>query len=278
VNTASIPLLTRVSGLNQTIASNIVEFRDQHGAFRSRSQLKKVPRLGDKTFEQAAGFLRVMNGDNPLDASAVHPEAYAVVERIGAKSGREIRTLIGDSLFLRGLKIEEFVDERFGAPTVRDILKELDKPGRDPRPEFKFATFQEGVEDLKDLKPGMVLEGAVTNVTNFGAFVDIGVHQDGLVHISALSHTFIKDPREVVKAGDIVKVKVMEVDLPRKRIALSMRLDDTPGEQTSGGGAGRAPSRGAGQPARGRREEPAPTGTFAQLFAQAAQKKQDKKG
>src|SRR5690606_34753415 len=230
VNTASIPLLTRVSGLNQTIASNIVEFRDQHGAFRSRSQLKKVPRLGDKTFEQAAGFLRVMNGDNPLDASAVHPEAYAVVERIGAKSGREIRTLIGDSLFLRGLKIEEFVDERFGAPTVRDILKELDKPGRDPRPEFKFATFQEGVEDLKDLKPGMVLEGAVTNVTNFGAFVDIGVHQDGLVHISALSHTFIKDPREVAKAGDIVKVKVMEVDLPRKRIALSMRLDDTPGE------------------------------------------------
>jgi len=268
VNTASVPLLTRVSGLNQTIANNIVEFRDQNGAFRNRQQLKKVSRLGEKTFEQAAGFLRVMNGDNPLDASAVHPEAYEVVENISAKTNRAIRTLIGDSSFLRSLKVEEFTTERFGAPTVRDILKELDKPGRDPRPEFRFATFQEGVEEIKDLKPGMVLEGSVTNVTNFGAFVDIGVHQDGLVHISALSHTFVKDPRDVVKAGDIVKVKVMEVDLARKRIALSMRLDDTPGAP-SAEGAGRGPRREARAP----RQEPAKSGTFADLFAQAAQKK-----
>jgi len=270
VNTASVPLLTRVSGLNQTIANNIVEFRDQNGASRNRNQLKKVPRLGEKTFEQAAGFLRIMNGDNPLDASAVHPEAYEVVERISAKTGREIRTLIGDSSFLRSLKVEEFTTERFGAPTVRDILKELDKPGRDPRPEFRFATFQEGVEEIKDLKPGMVLEGSVTNVTNFGAFVDIGVHQDGLVHISALSHSFVKDPRDVVKAGDIVKVKVMEVDLARKRIALSMRLDDTPGEPSSTG-AGRG--RGSRGEARAPRQEQPKTGTFADLFAQAAQKK-----
>src|SRR5690606_27245280 len=241
-------------------------FRDQNGAFRNRQQLKKVSRLGEKTFEQAAGFLRVMNGDNPRDASAVHPEAYEVVESISAKTNRAIRTLIGDSSFLRSLKVEEFTTERFGAPTVRDILKELDKPGRDPRPEFRFATFQEGVEEIKDLKPGMVLEGSVTNVTNFGAFVDIGVHQDGLVHISALSHTFVKDPRDVVKAGDIVKVKVMEVDLARKRIALSMRLDDTPGAP-SAEGAGRGPRREARAP----RQELAKRGTSADLFAQAAQ-------
>ena len=271
VNTASAPLLTRVSGLNQTIANNIVEFRDQNGAFRNRQQLKKVSRLGEKTFEQAAGFLRVMNGDNPLDASAVHPEAYEVVESISSKTDRDIRTLIGDSSFLRSLKVEEFTTDRFGAPTVRDILKELDKPGRDPRPEFRFATFQEGVEEIKDLKPGMVLEGSVTNVTNFGAFVDIGVHQDGLVHISALSHSFVKDPRDVVKAGDIVKVKVMEVDLARKRIALSMRLDDTPGEPSSDGAAR---SRGPRQKeARVPRQEQGKSGTFADLFAQAAQKK-----
>src|SRR5690606_6063303 len=246
-------------------------FRDQNGAFRNRQQLKKVSRLGEKTFEQAAGFLRVMNGDNPLDASAVHPEAYEVVESISSKTDRDIRTLIGDSSFLRSLKVEAFTTDRFGAPTVRDILKELDKPGRDPRPEFRFATFQEGVEEIKDLKPGMVLEGSVTNVTNFGAFVDIGVHQDGLVHISALSHSFVKDPRDVVKAGDIVKVKVMEVDLARKRIALSMRLDDTPGEPSSDGAAR---SRGPRQKeARVPRQEQGKSGTFADLFAQAAQKK-----
>ena len=229
VNTASVPLLARVSGLNSTLAANIVSYRDQNGAFRTRSQLLKVPRLGDKTFEQAAGFLRISNGDNPLDASSVHPEAYPVVEKIVARCGREVKTLLGDTAFLKTLKPHDYTDERFGVPTVMDILKELDKPGRDPRPEFKTATFQEGVEDLKDLVPGMVLEGVVTNVTNFGAFVDIGVHQDGLVHISALSNKFIDDPRKVVKAGDVVKVKVQEVDVKRRRIALTMRLDDEVG-------------------------------------------------
>ena len=242
VNTASPALLTRISGLNTTLASNIVEFRNQNGAFKSRDALKKVPRLGDKTFEQAAGFLRVMDGDNPLDRSAVHPESYVVVEKIAAKNGRPVRGLIGDSAFLRSLKPAEFVDEKFGVPTITDIIRELDKPGRDPRPEFKTATFMEGVEEIKDLQPGMILEGTVTNVTAFGAFVDIGVHQDGLVHISALSNTFVKDPREVVKAGDIVKVKVMEVDVQRKRIALSMRMDDPidqkgSGEKRTGGDA-----------------------------------------
>src|SRR5690554_4759521 len=271
VNTASAPLLARVSGISPALAEGIVAHRDTHGPFRSRRELTGVPRLGPKAFEQCAGFLRITGGEDPLDASAVHPEAYPVVERISAKTGREIRTLIGDSSFLRSLKVEEFTTERFGAPTVRDILKELDKPGRDPRPEFRFATFQEGVEEIKDLKPGMVLEGSVTNVTNFGAFVDIGVHQDGLVHISALSHTFVKDPRDVVKAGDIVKVKVMEVDLARKRIALSMRLDDTPGEPSSDGAAR---SRGPRQKeARVPRQEQGKSGTFADLFAQAAQKK-----
>ncbi|WP_313286869.1 Tex family protein, partial [Stutzerimonas kunmingensis] len=209
VNTASAALLARISGLNSTLAQNIVQFRDANGAFKSRSELKKVPRLGDKTFEQAAGFLRVMNGDNPLDASAVHPETYPLVKRIAADTNRDIRSLIGDSAFLKRLDPKQFTDETFGLPTVTDILSELDKPGRDPRPEFKTAEFQEGVEKLSDLEPGMVLEGVVTNVTNFGAFVDIGVHQDGLVHISALSEKFVKDPYEVVKAGDIVKVKVM---------------------------------------------------------------------
>ncbi len=248
VNTASAPLLAKVSGLNQSIANNIVEFRDHNGAFNSREDLKQVSRFGAKTFELSAGFLRVANGENPLDASAVHPESYSVVEKIAAKNQREIRGLIGDSSFLRGLKPADYTDDTFGLPTVTDIINELDKPGRDPRPEFKTARFQEGVEKITDLNPGMVLEGTITNVTNFGAFVDIGVHQDGLVHISALSNTFVKDPRDVVKAGDIVKVKVMEVDVPRNRIGLSMRMDDQPGEKVerkSGGGQKRHQNRGA---------------------------------
>jgi len=228
VNTASSALLARISGLSTTLAENIVRHRDQHGAFVSRDALKKVPRLGDKTFEQAAGFLRVMNGDNPLDASGVHPESYPLVMRMLEDLKRPARELIGDAAALKRIEPARYTDERFGLPTVRDILSELEKPGRDPRPEFKTAEFKEGVEDLKDLKPGMILEGVVTNVTNFGAFVDIGVHQDGLVHISVLANKFIKDPHEVVKAGDVVKVKVVEVDEKRKRIALTMRLDDTP--------------------------------------------------
>ncbi|GGP19646.1 Tex family protein [Silvimonas iriomotensis] len=226
VNTASAALLTRISGLNSTLATQIVNYRDANGAFQNRKQLLKVPRLGDKTFEQAAGFLRVMDGDNALDRSAVHPEAYPVVEKIIAKVQKDVTSLIGDGAFLKKLNAAEFTDERFGLPTVKDILAELEKPGRDPRPEFKTASFAEGVEEIADLKVDMVLEGVVTNVTAFGAFVDIGVHQDGLVHISAMSHKFIKDPREVVKAGDVVKVKVQEVDVKRKRIALTMRLDD----------------------------------------------------
>ena len=226
VNTASSALLARVAGLNNTIATNIVSYRDENGAFRKRSVLKKVPRLGAKTFEQAAGFLRVMQGDDPLDASAVHPEAYEVVTHIADKNSRAIKSMIGDSAFLQSLNPKDFITDSFGLPTIKDIISELNKPGRDPRPEFRFATYKEGVEEIKDLIPGMVLEGTVTNVTNFGAFVDVGVHQDGLVHISALSHQFVKDPREVVKTGDIVKVKVMEVDAGRKRIGLSMRLDD----------------------------------------------------
>lgn len=226
VNTASAPLLARISGLNATLAGNIVTYRDQHGAFPNRSALKKVPRLGDKTFEQAAGFLRIMNGDNPLDASAVHPEAYPLVERIVARLKVGIKGLIGDSTTLRRLAPAEYTDEKFGLPTVKDILSELEKPGRDPRPEFRTATFQEGVEELKDLQPGMILEGVVTNVANFGAFVDIGVHQDGLVHISALAQKFVKDPHSIVKAGDVVRVKVLEIDPVRRRIALTMRLGD----------------------------------------------------
>jgi uncharacterized protein len=275
VNTASPALLTRISGLNQTLAGNIVEFRNQNGAFKNREQLKKVPRLGDKTFEQAAGFLRITNGDNPLDASAVHPESYSVVEKIVAKSGRAVKNLLGDSAFLRDLKPGDFTDQKFGVPTITDIIRELDKPGRDPRPEFKTATFMEGVEQIKDLEPGMILEGTVTNVTAFGAFVDIGVHQDGLVHISALSHQYVKDPRSVVKAGVIVKVKVMEVDAARKRIALSMRLDDTPGEKPQGG---RGAERNAGNNRQPRRDAKPQqqNGTFAQLFAAAAEKKNNR--
>ncbi|MCB4795977.1 RNA-binding transcriptional accessory protein [Pseudomonas sp. NP21570] len=274
VNTASAALLARISGLNSTLAQNIVQFRDANGAFKSRSELKKVPRLGDKTFEQAAGFLRVMNGDNPLDASAVHPETYPLVKRIAADTDRDIRSLIGDSAFLKRLDPKQFTDETFGLPTVTDILSELDKPGRDPRPEFKTAEFQEGVEKLSDLEPGMVLEGVVTNVTNFGAFVDIGVHQDGLVHISALSEKFVKDPYEVVKAGDIVKVKVMEVDIPRQRVGLSMRMSDTPGAKTDGprGGAGKPRGNAPRSERHAKEEKPAPANAaMAALFANAKQ-------
>ena len=223
VNTASAPLLARVSGLNKTLASNIVAFRDSNGAFKARTGLKKVPRLGPKAFEQAAGFLRIMNGKNPLDASAVHPEAYPVVEKISEATKRPLKSIIGDVAFLKTLKPATFADGQFGVPTVTDIIAELEKPGRDPRPEFKTATFQEGVEAISDLKSGMQLEGVVTNVTAFGAFVDVGVHQDGLVHISELSDRFVKDPREVVKAGDVVKVRVKDVDVARKRIALTMK-------------------------------------------------------
>ncbi len=272
VNTASAALLARVSGLNSTLANNIVEFRNQNGAFASRASLKKVPRFGEKTFEQAAGFLRVAGGDNPLDASAVHPESYFVVEKIAQKNTRDIKGLIGDSSFLRGLKAADYTDEKFGVPTVTDIIKELDKPGRDPRPEFKTAQFQEGVEEITDLVPGMILEGTVTNVTNFGAFVDIGVHQDGLVHISALSHNFIKDPREAVKAGDIVKAKVMEVDVPRKRIALSLRLDDTPGEKVEGNKGSRAPSQNQQRAAQKNNPAPATMGSMGALLQQALKK------
>ncbi|GAA3815321.1 Tex family protein [Amycolatopsis tucumanensis] len=260
VNTASTPLLTRVSGITAGLAENIVNHRDTHGPFRSRSALKDVARLGPKAFEQCAGFLRIRGGDDPLDSSSVHPEAYPVVRRILSKTGIELRELIGNERVLRKLRPEDFVDETFGLPTVTDILAELEKPGRDPRPAFKTATFAEGVEKIGDLKPGMRLEGVVTNVAAFGAFVDIGVHQDGLVHVSAMSKNFVKDPREVVKPGDIVKVKVLEVDIPRKRISLTLRLDDEVGggrAKPAGGGGG---ERRGGQPRKGgqpKRREPA---------------------
>ncbi|ARN73629.1 Tex family protein [Oceanicoccus sagamiensis] len=277
VNTASSALLSRVSGLNQTIAHNIVELRDQQGSFKNREALKSVKRFGDKTFEQAAGFLRVMDGDNPLDASAVHPESYSVVEKVVSLNDRSIASTIGDSRFLKALNPADFTDEQFGLPTVTDILGELDKPGRDPRPEFKTAEFKDGVEKLSDLIPDMILEGTVTNVTNFGAFVDIGVHQDGLVHISALSDTFVKDPRTVVKAGDIVKVKVLEVDIPRKRIALTRRLTDKAEPQQKADRDNR--SRGKANKAQHNNQHNTQRkdksgsgkqqGTFAQLFADA---------
>jgi len=255
LNTASVPLLARVSGLNSALANSIVLHRDTHGAFTSREALRKVPRLGDKTFEQAAGFLRINQGDNPLDCSSVHPEAYPVVERILARIGKGIAEVVGKPEALKGLSPGDFTDERFGVPTVRDILTELEKPGRDPRPEFKTATFQEGVESLADLRPGMILEGVVSNVAAFGAFVDIGVHQDGLVHVSALANRFVKDPHEVVKAGQIVKVRVLEVDPKRQRIALSMRTDepaakDAPAKTAAGQGAPR--NQDARKPAAGR--------------------------
>ncbi len=236
LNTASAPLLARVSGIGAGLAENIVAHRDSHGPFRSRAALKDVPRLGPKAFEQCAGFLRIRGGDDPLDASGVHPEAYPVVRRMVKAGGAEVAALIGDTKTLRSLKPQDFTDERFGLPTVTDILKELEKPGRDPRPAFRTAAFKEGVEKIGDLQQGMVLEGVVTNVAAFGAFVDVGVHQDGLVHVSAMSRTFVKDPREVAKPGDIVKVKVLDVDVPRKRISLTLRLDDEPGRPAGGGG------------------------------------------
>ena len=287
VNTASVPLLARIAGLSGALAENIVRVRDEKGPFPNREALKEVPRMGPKTFEQAAGFLRVPQSDNLLDASAVHPEAYPVVERILADiaqralipaegEGAGVRGLVGNTTLLSQLEAAHYTDEKFGLPTVQDILRELEKPGRDPRPEFKTAAFKEGIDALKDLQPGMLLEGVVTNVTNFGAFVDIGVHQDGLVHISALSNKFVKDPREVVKAGDVVKVKVVEVDEKRKRVALTMRLEEAgsgrrgePGERPAGR-RGPPPTReprpappaGTAQPRPARRTEPsAPGGT-----------------
>ena len=273
LNTASSALLSRVAGLSTALAENIVAQRNVKGAFKSRKELLEVSRLGAKTFEQCAGFLRIHNADNPLDASAVHPEAYPLVERIAKQSGREVRGLIGDSSVLKALKPADFADERFGVPTVSDILKELDKPGRDPRPEFKAAEFREGVETLNDLKLSMVLEGTVTNVTHFGAFVDIGVHQDGLVHISALSDRFIDDPRSVVKAGDIVTVKVMSVDIPRKRVGLSMRLDDQPETENAankGSGSPTDPRSGSRKPARSQRDSAKSTETAAPIGALGA--------
>jgi len=277
VNTASSALLRRVSGLNQTIADNIVEHRDQKGPFKNREELKLVPRFGQRTFEQAAGFLRIANGDNPLDSSAVHPETYALVERIARDNNTAQQSLIGDSKLLRQLDAASYVDDRFGLPTIRDIVAELDKPGRDPRPEFKTATFKEGVETIKDLQPGMRLEGAVTNVTNFGAFVDIGVHQDGLVHISALANKFVKDPHKVVKTGDIVTVKVIEVDSDRKRIALSMRTDDEV-PSTSYDGANRPSDAGKNRPTKTKQvaakvKKESVKGSMAALFEQALNNK-----
>jgi uncharacterized protein len=269
VNTASAPLLARISGLSVSLAEGIVSHRDAHGAFRSRAQLREVPRLGPKTFEQAAGFLRIADGDNPLDASAVHPEAYPVVERILADLRRPVSELMSDATILRRVDAARYTDERFGLPTVRDILRELEKPGRDPRPEFRAATFRDGVEEVAHLQPGMILEGVVTNVTNFGAFVDVGVHQDGLVHISAMSSRFVKDPREVVKAGDVVKVTVLEVDVKRQRIALSMRLDDAPGARGAQGGGAAPAGRPAAAPRRDDRPRAAPEPQGAGIMADA---------
>ncbi|WP_419210200.1 Tex family protein [Providencia manganoxydans] len=252
LNTASVALLTRVAGLSKMIAQNVVSWRDENGRFNDRKQLLKVARLGPKAFEQCAGFLRITNGDNPLDASTVHPEAYPVVEKILEVVRQPLKEIMGNSQALNNLSPRDFTTEQFGVPTVTDIIKELEKPGRDPRPEFKTATFAEGVETMNDLTPGMILEGSVTNVTNFGAFVDIGVHQDGLVHISSLSNSYVEDPHKVVKAGDIVKVKVIDVDIPRKRIALTMRLDEQPGESNS------SPRRANNQADKGTRKAPTP--------------------
>jgi len=277
LNTASAPLLTRVSGLNTTIANNIVAFRETNGAYQSREDLKKVPRLGEKTFEQAAGFLKVPNGVNPLDNSSVHPESYGLVKDIAAKASKDVSAIIGDGQFLKAVNASDFVSDEVGLPTIKDILAELEKPGRDPRPEFVTAEFKEGVEEISDLKDDMVLEGVVSNVAAFGAFVDIGVHQDGLVHISMMSDQFISDPREVVKAGDVVKVKVMEVDVPRRRIALSMRMSDSASDYQ----AEKATPRGERQSKAGQRRvqqnnqqaNNASQGGMAALFAAAQQKK-----
>ena len=274
VNMASPPLLARVSGLNVMLATNIVAYRNENGSFKSRAALKKVPRLGPKAFEQAAGFLRIMNGTNPLDASAVHPEAYALVERISETTKRPFKSLIGDRAFLKTLKPAQFADATFGIPTITDILTELEKPGRDPRPEFKTATFADGIEKISDLKPGMQLEGVVTNVAAFGAFVDIGVHQDGLVHISELSDRFVKDPREVVKAGDVVRVRVKEVDAERKRIALTMKSGaiDRGGAPKPIGTSQQIPQQNARPP----QKSPEPSSTES-AFAAALKRAQEKK-
>jgi len=261
LNTASASLLARVSGLGASIAEAIIAHRDNIGPFKTRKELLKVARLGPKTFEQCAGFLRIPNGKEPLDASSVHPEAYGVAKKIVASCGRDLRALMGDSAALKAIDPRAFVDEHFGLPTVRDIIAELEKPGRDPRPEFRTATFADGVEEMSDLRPGMLLEGTVTNVAAFGAFVDIGVHQDGLVHVSQLADRFVKDPHEVVKAGDVVKVRVVEVDVKRKRIALTMRKDDggsarpsgdkQPRDQVRGPMTSRPPEKGKDKPAGG---------------------------
>ncbi|WP_406282112.1 RNA-binding transcriptional accessory protein [Nocardia sp. NBC_00881] len=294
VNTASVPLLSRVSGIGGSVAESIVAHRDQNGPFHSRTALLDVPRLGPKAFEQCAGFLRIRGGDDPLDTSAVHPEAYPVVRRILESTGRGVAEVIGNTTVLRSLRAGDFTDERFGVPTVTDIIAELEKPGRDPRPEFKTAEFAAGVEKVADLKPGMVLEGVVTNVAAFGAFVDVGVHQDGLVHVSAMSHNFVKDPREVVKSGDVVKVKVLEVDVARQRIGLTLRLDDEPGAPAKGGdnrqrGQGGRPAggeprqrqngqnkqqgqdrnQGQGRGGNQRRSAPAPSGAMADALRRA---------
>ncbi|MDV7198113.1 Tex family protein [Rhodococcus kroppenstedtii] len=286
VNTASVPLLARVSGVATGLAESIVAHRDAHGPFRTRAALKDVPRLGPKAFEQCAGFLRITDGDDPLDRSSVHPEAYPVVRRIVDAAGVGVREIVGNSSVLRTLRPQQFVDDRFGLPTVTDILTELEKPGRDPRPEFATATFAAGVEKVADLTPGMVLEGVVTNVAAFGAFVDVGVHQDGLVHVSAMSRSFVSDPRDVVKSGQVVKVKVMEVDVPRQRIGLSLRLDDEPGTasapergrprdgRSGGGDRNPRPSRsgraGGDRGDRGgRRDAPAATGSMADALRRA---------
>ncbi|MCT1413117.1 Tex family protein [Corynebacterium sanguinis] len=261
LNTASVPLLERVAGVSATLARNIVDYRDEHGAFASRKDLSKVPRLGPKAFEQAAGFMRIQGGANPLDASAVHPEAYPVVERIAASTGLETEALIGNTAVLSRLSPADFADETFGVPTVTDIIAELDKPGRDPRPEFATATFKEGVNKVADLAPGMILEGTVTNVAAFGAFVDVGVHQDGLVHVSAMSRKFVSDPHEVVRSGQVVKVKVLDVDVERQRIGLSLRLDDTPGSAKPAAKAGKRPG--------GRRQAKPASGSMAEALKQA---------
>jgi uncharacterized protein len=279
VNTASIPLLARVSGLNSATAKNIVEYRNVNGPFRNRKIIRKVPRLGAKTFEQAAGFLRINDGDNPLDRSSVHPEAYPLVERILARIGKRIVEVVGQPAALKGLSPAEFTDDRFGVPTVRDIFAELEKPGRDPRPEFKTAEFHEGIESISDLQPDMILEGVVTNVAAFGAFVDVGVHQDGLVHVSALANRFVKDPHEVVKPGQIVKVKVIEVDLNRRRISLTMRLDHSTGSGAGGGEARTSASPAAVRGARDRSpaeapRAPQPGGAIALALERAKLKKQ----
>jgi uncharacterized protein len=269
VNTASVPLLARVSGIGAGLAQNIVQHRDANGSFRSRKAFKEVPRLGPKAFEQCAGFLRIANGDDPLDASGVHPESYPVVRRIIQAAKSDIKNLIGNAAALRQLTPQSFVDDTFGLPTVTDILSELEKPGRDPRPAFKAASFKEGIEKLDDLVPGMVLEGAVTNVAAFGAFVDIGVHQDGLVHVSAMAKTFVKDPREIVKPGDIVRVKVLEVDKPRKRIALTLRLDDEVGRNPGGAGAAAARADAGPRTAPTRQNEPTRGGALAEALHRA---------